>query len=130
MNVLSKSKKYTTQFLASKYIQGFVNWIIRACSLALSAGYIHQYIRHSIQAQDFRRGYFATASAVVVAFVCNFGLWVITTPKANTNRIFSFFALLPTFLISPMIADFYIGDCAYFIYGLGVVAVARIFIKV
>ena len=83
-----------------------------------------------IQAQDFRRGYFATISAIIVAFACNYGLWFATLPIAKKHRTVGTFALIPTFIISPMIADSYLGDGAYVIYIIAALSVALLFAKV
>ncbi len=111
-------------------LQSWMKWIIRLSCVLLSAAYIHQYIRHMIQAQDFRRGYVAAVSAIIIAFVCNCGLWFTTLAVAKNHRMVGVFALIPSFIISPMIADSYLGDGALVIYIVAILSVALLFAKV
>ncbi len=111
-------------------LQSWMKWPVRLSCLLLSAAYVHQYIKHMIQAQDFRRGYFATISAIIIAFICNYGLWFTTLPVAKKHRMAGTFTLIPSFIISPMIADSYLGDGAFVVYVVAILSVALLFAKV
>jgi hypothetical protein len=82
-----------------------------------------------IQAQDLRRGYFAMVGGIIIACVCNMGLWFITMPLSKQHKTVSVILLIPSFAISPMIAYSYLGDGAYLTYVLASVSILRLFLR-